>query len=150
MSLKACLQECLPITKEVCLTPTLSGTHQDGMLKNRQTYEIMTPESVGVKQTSLVMGKHSGRHAFKDKMNSLGYPDLTDDVVSNAFAKFKVLADKKKHVYDEDIIALVDDSLIIDNKVNAISLKSLKVFAGTGEPQRAEMKIGRASCRERV
>jgi 2-isopropylmalate synthase len=118
-----------------------AGIHQDGMLKNRQTYEIMTPESVGVKQTSLVMGKHSGRHAFKDKMNSLGYPDLTDDVVSNAFAKFKVLADKKKHVYDEDIIALVDDSLIIDNKVNAISLKSLKVFAGTGEPQRAEMTL---------
>ena len=56
------------------------------MLKNRQTYEIMTPESVGVKQTSLVMGKHSGRHAFKDKLNSLGYPDLTDDVVGNAFA----------------------------------------------------------------
>ena len=74
-------------------------------------------------------------------MNSLGYPDLTDDVVSNAFAKFKVLADKKKHVYDEDIIALVDDSLIIDNKVNAISLKSLKVYAGTGEPQRAEMTL---------
>ena len=76
-----------------------AGIHQDGMLKNRQTYEIMTPESVGVKQTSLVMGKHSGRHAFKDKLNSLGYPDLTDDVVSNAFAKFKVLADKKKHIY---------------------------------------------------
>jgi len=118
-----------------------SGIHQDGMLKNRNTYEIMTPESVGVKQTSLVMGKHSGRHAFKDKLNSLGYPDLTDDIVSNAFAKFKVLADKKKHVYDEDIIALVDDSLITDNKVNAISLKSLKVFAGTGEPQRAEMTL---------
>ena len=118
-----------------------AGIHQDGMLKNRQTYEIMTPESVGVKQTSLVMGKHSGRHAFKDKMNSLGYPDLTDDVVSNAFAKFKVLADKKKHVYDEDIIALVDDSLIVDNKVNAISLKSLKVFAGTGEPQKADMTL---------
>ena len=87
------------------------------------------------------MGKHSGRHAFKDKLNSLGYPDLTDDVVGNAFAKFKVLADKKKHVYDEDIVALIDDSLIIDNKVNAISLKSLKVFAGTGEPQRAEMTL---------
>ena len=115
--------------------------HQDGMLKNRQTYEIMTPESVGVKQTSLVMGKHSGRHAFKDKLNSLGYPDLTDDVVGNAFAKFKVLADKKKHVYDEDIIALVDDSLIVDNKVSAITLKSLKVFAGTGEPQKAEMTL---------
>ena len=111
------------------------------MLKNRNTYEIMTPESVGVKQTSLVMGKHSGRHAFKDKMNSLGYPNLTDDVVSNAFAKFKVLADKKKHVYDEDIIALVDDSLIVDNKINTINLKSLKVFAGTGEPQKAEMTL---------
>ena len=111
------------------------------MLKNRQTYEIMTPESVGVKQTSLVMGKHSGRHAFKDKLTSLGYPDLTDDVVDNAFAKFKILADKKKHVYDEDIIALIDDSLITDNKVSAINLKSLKVFAGTGEPQRAEMTL---------
>ena len=118
-----------------------SGIHQDGMLKNRQTYEIMTPESVGVKQTSLVMGKHSGRHAFKDKLISLGYVDVTDDVISNAFGKFKVLADKKKHVYDEDIIALVDDSLIIDNKVNAISLKTLKVFAGTGEPQRADMTL---------
>ena len=118
-----------------------SGIHQDGMLKNRETYEIMTPESVGVKKTSLVMGKHSGRHAFKDKLNSLGYPDLTDDIVGNAFAKFKVLADKKKHVYDEDIIALVDDSLIVDNKVNAITLKSLKVFAGTGEPQKAEMTL---------
>ena len=87
------------------------------------------------------MGKHSGRHAFKDKLTSLGYPDLTDDIVDNAFAKFKILADKKKHVYDEDIIALIDDSLITDNKVSAINLKSLKVFAGTGEPQRAEMTL---------
>ena len=118
-----------------------AGIHQDGMLKNRETYEIMTPESVGVKQTSLVMGKHSGRHAFKDKLNSLGYVDVTDDVIQNAFGKFKILADKKKHVYDEDIIALVDDSLIIDNKVNALTLKSLKVFAGTGEPQKAEMTL---------
>jgi len=118
-----------------------SGIHQDGMLKNRNTYEIMTPESVGVKQTSLVMGKHSGRHAFKDKLTDLGYKDITDDVIQTAFGKFKILADKKKHVYDEDIIALVDDSLITDNKVNAISLKSLKVFAGTGEPQRAEMTL---------
>ena len=118
-----------------------SGIHQDGMLKNRNTYEIMTPESVGVKQTSLVMGKHSGRHAFKDKLISLGYADLTDDVIENAFGKFKILADKKKHIYDEDIIALVDDSLILDNKANTIALKSLKVFAGTGEPQRAEMTL---------
>ena len=99
----------------------------------------MTPESVGVKQTSLVMGKHSGRHAFKDKLVSLGYVDLTDDIIESAFGKFKVLADKKKHVYDEDILALVDDSLIKDD--NVITLKSLKVFAGTGEPQRAEMTL---------
>ena len=118
-----------------------SGIHQDGMLKNRETYEIMTPESVGVKKTSLVMGKHSGRHAFKDKLSDLGYAEVTDDVVQAAFGKFKILADKKKHIYDEDIVALVDDSLIIDNKINAINLKSLKVFAGTGEPQRAEMTL---------
>ena len=118
-----------------------SGIHQDGMLKNRETYEIMTPESVGVKKTSLVMGKHSGRHAFKDKLSDLGYTDVTDDVIQAAFGKFKILADKKKHIYDEDIVALVDDSLIIDNKINAINLKSLKVFAGTGEPQRAEMTL---------
>ena len=118
-----------------------AGIHQDGMLKNRETYEIMTPESVGVKKTSLVMGKHSGRHAFKDKLSDLGYTDVTDDVIQAAFGKFKILADKKKHIYDEDIVALVDDSLIIDNKINAINLKSLKVFAGTGEPQRAEMTL---------
>jgi len=95
----------------------------------------------GTGKTSLVMGKHSGRHAFKDKLSDLGYTDLTDDVIQNAFGKFKILADKKKHVYDEDILALVDDSLIVDNKINAINLKSLKVFAGTGEPQKAEMTL---------
>ena len=116
-----------------------SGIHQDGMLKNRNTYEIMTPESVGVHKTSLVMGKHSGRHAFKDKLNDLGYVDVTDDVIQVAFGKFKILADKKKHVYDEDIAALVDDSLISED--NVIKLKSLKVFAGTGEPQKAEMTL---------
>jgi len=116
-----------------------AGIHQDGMLKNRNTYEIMTPESVGVKQTSLVMGKHSGRHAFKDKLTDLGYADITDDVIQIAFGKFKILADKKKHVYDEDIAALVDDSLIKED--NVINLKSLKVFAGTGEPQKAEMTL---------
>jgi 2-isopropylmalate synthase len=118
-----------------------AGIHQDGMLKNRETYEIMTPESVGVKKTSLVMGKHSGRHAFKEKLNDLGYADVTDDVIQIAFGKFKILADKKKHIYDDDIMALVDDSLITDNQVNAINLKSLKVFAGTGEPQKAEMTL---------
>jgi len=109
------------------------------MLKNRETYEIMTPESVGVKKTSLVMGKHSGRHAFRDKLTDMGYVGITDDVIDTAFGKFKILADKKKHVYDEDIAALVDDSLIKED--NVIKLKSLKVFAGTGEPQKAEMKL---------
>ena len=116
-----------------------AGIHQDGMLKNRNTYEIMTPESVGVKKTSLVMGKHSGRHAFKDKLTELGYADVTDDIIQTAFGKFKILADKKKHVYDDDIVALVDDSLITDK--NVINLKSLKVFAGTGEPQKADMTL---------
>jgi 2-isopropylmalate synthase len=116
-----------------------AGIHQDGMLKNRNTYEIMTPESVGVKKTSLIMGKHSGRHAFKEKLNDLGYANVTDDVIQTVFGKFKILADKKKHVYDDDIAALVDDSLVQDKYV--INLKSLKVFAGTGEPQRAEMTL---------
>jgi 2-isopropylmalate synthase len=116
-----------------------AGIHQDGMLKNRNTYEIMTPESVGVKKSSLVMGKHSGRHAFKEKLSDLGYTGITDDVIQIAFGKFKVLADKKKHVYDDDIASLVDDSLIKED--NVINLKSLKVFAGTGEPQKADMTL---------
>ena len=86
----------------------------------------MTPESVGVNKT-FMMGKHSGRHAFKDKLNDLGYVKVTDDVIQIAFGKFKVLADKK-HIYDEDIAAIVDDSLVTED--NVIKLKSLKVFAG--------------------
>ena len=116
-----------------------AGIHQDGMLKHRNTYEIMTPESVGVKQSSLVMGKHSGRHAFKEKLSDLGYVGVTDDIIQISFGKFKVLADKKKHIYDEDIAALVDNSLIKED--NVIILKSLKVFAGTGEPQKADMTL---------
>ena len=87
-----------------------SGIHQDGMLKNAQTYEIMTPESVGVSKTSLVMGKHSGRAAFKSKLKELGY-QLGDNAVEDAFNRFKALADRKKHVYDEDIEALVDQEI---------------------------------------
>src|SRR6202521_1727132 len=84
-----------------------SGIHQDGMLKHTQTYEIMTPETVGVKQTSLVMGKHSGRHAFVHKLEELGYK-LANNQLEDAFVRFKALADRKKQVYDEDIEALVD------------------------------------------
>jgi 2-isopropylmalate synthase len=115
-----------------------SGIHQDGMLKNNQTYEIMTPESVGVKQTSLVMGKHSGRHAFVHKLEELGYK-LAANQLEDAFVRFKALADRKKHVYDEDIEALVDEE--IATAQDRIKLLSLTVIAGTHGPQRATMKL---------
>ncbi|MDJ1158546.1 2-isopropylmalate synthase [Chelatococcus sp. SYSU_G07232] len=115
-----------------------SGIHQDGMLKNAQTYEIMTPESVGVTKTSLVMGKHSGRHAFRKKLEELGY-NLGDNVLEDAFRRFKDLADRKKDVYDEDIEALVDDQ--IHTIHDRVKLVSLSVIAGTHGPQRATIKL---------
>ncbi len=115
-----------------------SGIHQDGMLKHTQTYEIMTPESVGVKQTSLVMGKHSGRHAFQHKLEEMGYA-LAGNQLDDAFVRFKALADRKKHVYDEDIEALVDEE--IAHAQDRIKLVSLTVIAGTRGPQRATMKL---------
>ena len=105
-----------------------SGIHQDGMLKHTQTYEIMVPEDVGVKQTSLVMGKHSGRHAFAHKLDELGY-HLAGNQLEDAFVRFKALADRKKHVYDEDIEALVDEE--IATAQDHIKLVSLSVIAGT-------------------
>jgi 2-isopropylmalate synthase len=115
-----------------------SGIHQDGMLKNAQTYEIMTPESVGVAKTSLVMGKHSGRHAFKEKLKELGY-DLGDNALEDAFKRFKDLADRKKHVYDEDIEALVDDEIV--NAHDRIKVVALTVIAGTMGPQSATLTL---------
>ena len=115
-----------------------SGIHQDGMLKNRDTYEIMTPESVGQGQTNLVMGKHSGRHAFKDKLKGLGY-ELGDNALNDAFTRFKTLADKKKHVYDDDIVALVDDALA-GGVTDRVKVERLRVVAGT-EGQSAELTL---------
>ena len=115
-----------------------SGIHQDGMLKNNQTYEIMTPESVGLRASSLVMGKHSGRHAFKEKLKDLGY-ELGDNAFQEAFQRFKDLADKKKQVFDEDLIALVDDEVSSENA--PIKLVSLTVYAGTGGPQKATVTL---------
>ena len=106
-----------------------SGIHQDGMLKHVETYEIMRPEDVGVKATSLMLGKLSGRHAFRDKLDSLGY-SLEEAAFEDAFRRFKDLADKKKHVFDEDIIALVDDEIVRGD--DAISVKYLRVESGTG------------------
>ncbi len=115
-----------------------SGIHQDGMLKNAETYEIMRPEDVGVAATSLVMGKHSGRHAFKDKLASLGY-HLGDNALNDAFKRFKALADAKKHVFDEDIVALVDEQMA--NESERLKLVTLRVFAGTQGPQSAEIDM---------
>ncbi|MFA7431385.1 MAG: 2-isopropylmalate synthase [Rhodospirillaceae bacterium] len=115
-----------------------SGIHQDGMLKNAATYEIMTPESVGLNRSNLVMGKHSGRHAFREKLKDLGY-DLGDNAVNDAFKRFKDLADKKKDVFDEDIIALVDDEVIRQN--DHIRFVSLEVIAGSRGPQKATLEL---------
>ena len=115
-----------------------SGIHQDGMLKHAQTYEIMTPESVGVSKTNLVMGKHSGRAAFRNKLDELGYK-LSDNQFQDAFERFKDLADRKKHVYDEDIEALVDQNIATAH--DRIKLVSLSIVAGTRGPQRATMRL---------
>jgi 2-isopropylmalate synthase len=87
-----------------------AGIHQDGMLKNRSTYEIMTPEDVGIPRTELVLGKHSGRHALKQRIQELGY-HLADEQLQKLFDDFKQLADKKKLIYDADIEALVENML---------------------------------------
>jgi 2-isopropylmalate synthase len=115
-----------------------SGIHQDGMLKNAQTYEIMTPESVGLNRSTLVMGKHSGRAAFRAKLKELGYA-LGDNAIEEAFVRFKDLADKKKDVFDEDIVALVDDSIGSTNE--RIRFVSLMVVAGSKGPQKAELEL---------
>ena len=88
-----------------------SGIHQHGVLSNPLTYEIMTPESVGVPSSRLVLGKHSGRHALKERLASLGF-DLDDETLGRVFDKFKVLADKKKEVFDEDLIIIAEEELM--------------------------------------
>jgi 2-isopropylmalate synthase len=115
-----------------------SGIHQDGILKHQQTYEIMTPESVGVGKTSLVMGKHSGRNAFRTKLAELGYV-LGENAFEDAFNRFKALADRKKHVYDEDIEALVDEE--IAHAHDRMKVVALQVIAGTGGPQSATLTL---------
>lgn len=116
-----------------------SGIHQDGVLKHAETYEIMTPESVGLTQSNLVLGKHSGRHAFKDKLSGLGY-ELGDNAIEDAFKRFKDLADLKKEVFDEDIIALVDDEVV--RAKDRIRLVALEVLCGTAHtPPKADLTL---------
>lgn len=116
-----------------------SGIHQDGVLKNAETYEIMTPESVGLSESNLVMGKHSGSHAFREKLRDLGYGDLGDNATRDAFARFKELADKKKELFDEDIVALVGDTIQSDDA--RLQFISLQVRAGSRGPQEADLEL---------
>jgi 2-isopropylmalate synthase len=104
-----------------------AGIHQDGVLKYRETYEIMDPATVGISKSSLVLGKHSGRHAFKDRVGFLGYT-LSDEQIEAAFVRFKALADKKKEVFDEDIEALVDEQLEVATSL--WEMVSLQVMTG--------------------
>jgi 2-isopropylmalate synthase len=108
------------------------------MLKHAETYEIMRPEDVGVKATSLVMGKHSGRHAFREKLKELGF-ELGDNAFEDAFKRFKDIADRKKHVFDEDIEALVEDEAA--TAAETIRIVSLTVIAGTAGPQKATLTL---------
>ncbi len=114
-----------------------SGIHQDGMLKNAETYEIMTPESVGLTQSNLVLGKHSGRHAFRKKLTELGF-ELGDNAIQDVFRRFKDLADKKKEVFDEDIVALVDDEVRTNDRIQFVALQ---VVAGSRGPQTADLEL---------
>ncbi len=115
-----------------------SGIHQDGVLKNAATYEIMTPESVGWTRSSLVLGKHSGRAAFRDKLRALGYGELGENQVNDAFVRFKALADHKKTLYDDDIVALVDD----EQRDHAhLRFVSLELRAGSRRPAHAELEL---------
>ena len=115
-----------------------SGIHQDGVLKDASTYEIMRPEMIGLKKSSLVLGKHSGRHAFIHKLEEMGYK-LGANQLEDAFVRMKALADRKKDIYDEDIEALVDQEIAAAH--DRIKLTSLTVIAGTHGPQRATMKL---------
>jgi 2-isopropylmalate synthase len=115
-----------------------SGIHQDGMLKHSGTYEIMTPESVGLNRSTLVMGKHSGRHAFRMKLKELGF-EVGDNAATDAFRRFKDLADRKKEIFDEDIVALVDDE--VGRAHQRVKFVSLQVVAGSKGPQTAELEL---------
>ncbi len=115
-----------------------SGIHQDGMLKNRENFEIMRPEDIGLSETNLVMGKHSGRAALRKKLEDLGFV-LSDNQLKDVFVRFKELADRKKEVFDEDLIALMVDGT--DTANDRIQVKFLRVICGTEAPQSADLTL---------
>jgi 2-isopropylmalate synthase len=116
-----------------------SGIHQDGMLKNAETFEIMRPSDIGLTETSLVMGKHSGRAALRAKMKDLGF-DLGDNQLKDVFVRFKALADRKKEVFDDDLLALMTDSASEAGN-DRIKVKFLRVICGTEAPQSADLTL---------
>ena len=116
-----------------------SGIHQDGVLKNVETFEIMRPEDIGLHQKNIAMGKHSGRAALRAKLKEMGY-ELADNQLNDVFVRFKALADRKKEVYDDDIIALVADEATMEAH-DFMQLKRLRVVCGTDGPQEAEMVL---------
>ena len=115
-----------------------AGIHQDGMLKNPMTYEIMKPETIGLSRNQLVLGKHSGRHALHTHLKNLGYV-LSEEELNTVFKQFKTLADKKKHVMDEDLEALVTEGLLRSSEV--FSLEYLHVTCGTTVLPMASVKL---------
>jgi 2-isopropylmalate synthase len=115
-----------------------SGIHQDGLLKEKVTYEIIKPSDIGLKETELVLGKHSGRHAFKARIKELGY-DLGNDEIEISFEKFKRLADQKKDIYDEDLEALVSEDV---GKIPAVySIVDLSIISGMSVRPTAALKL---------
>jgi len=116
-----------------------SGIHQDGILKNSETFEIMRPQDVGLADTSLVMGKHSGRAALRLKLRDLGY-DLADNQLNDVFVRFKALADRKKEVFDDDLVALMQDQGT-SAAHDTLQLRRLRVVCGTDGPQEAELTL---------
>ncbi|MEM9211261.1 MAG: 2-isopropylmalate synthase, partial [Pseudomonadota bacterium] len=116
-----------------------SGIHQDGMLKNAETFEIMRPADVGLNETNLVLGKHSGRAALRAKLEELGY-DLADNQLKDVFVRFKELADRKKEVYDDDLIALMAAETAEASNEH-IRVKFLRVICGTEAPQSADLTL---------
>ena len=125
-----------------------SGIHQDGMLKNAETFEIMRPSDIGLKATNLVMGKHSGRAALRAKLAELGY-DLADNQLNDVFVRFKALADRKKEVYDDDLIALLRDTEV-NTENDHLQVKFLRVICGTEAPQSADLVLSVGGEEHRV
>ncbi len=114
-----------------------SGIHQDGMLKNAETFEIMRPSDIGLKETNLVMGKHSGRAALRAKLKELGH-ELADNQLNDVFVRFKALADRKKEVFEDDLVALMRDQAS-GEVYDRIKVKFLRVICGTEAPQSADL-----------